>query len=96
MLGHRVVIPKTCREKVVKELHDSQMGVVKTKSIARNYVWWPGICEAIETKYSAARACASLLALAAPNLDTDTSRLLRPDCWRNIFSCCKFMFKVDW
>lgn len=62
MWGHRVVIPSNCRDKVLDELHDSHMGVVKTKSIARSYVWWPGIDEAVEGR---CRACAVCAATAA-------------------------------
>lgn len=58
MWGHRVVIPEKCRSEVLKELHEPHMGIVKTKSIARSYVWWPGIDEAIESTCRACRVCA--------------------------------------
>ena len=44
--GSRVVIPKTCRATVLKELHEMHQGVNKMKSLARSYVWWPKMdCE---------------------------------------------------
>ncbi|CAK1590029.1 unnamed protein product [Parnassius mnemosyne] len=57
MWGHRVVIPSVCRSKVLKELHDSHMGMVKTKGLARSYVWWPGIDEDIEKLCRSCQVC---------------------------------------
>lgn len=58
MWGHRVVIPSRCTDKVLKELHESHMGIVKTKAIARSYAWWPGIDEAIEAMCRSCAVCA--------------------------------------
>ncbi|XP_045451571.1 uncharacterized protein K02A2.6-like [Melitaea cinxia] len=58
MWGHRLVVPKTCRNKILLELHDSHMGIVKTKAIARSYVWWPGIDEEIEACCRECAVCA--------------------------------------
>ncbi|XP_037876915.1 uncharacterized protein K02A2.6-like [Bombyx mori] len=60
MWGHRVVIPSSCRNKIITELHDPHMGIVKTKSLARSYVWWPGIDEALETECRACTVCAAV------------------------------------
>lgn len=57
--GHRVVIPASCREKVLRELHEAHMGIVKTKSLARGYVWWPGLDEAIEAQCRSCGVCAA-------------------------------------
>ncbi|XP_037977694.2 uncharacterized protein K02A2.6-like [Plutella xylostella] len=63
MWGPRVVIPNTCRERVLKELHDSHMGMVKTKSLARSYVWWPGLDEAIQQTCAACEVCAEVASM---------------------------------
>ncbi|KAG7310777.1 hypothetical protein JYU34_003593 [Plutella xylostella] len=60
MWGHRVIIPSECRSKVLKELHDSHMGVTKTKAISRSYVWWPGIDEAIAETCARCAVCAAV------------------------------------
>ncbi|XP_063390080.1 uncharacterized protein K02A2.6-like isoform X1 [Cydia fagiglandana] len=60
MWGHRVVIPISCQSKVMKELHDTHMGVVKTKALARSYVWWPGVDEAVEAACGGCEVCASV------------------------------------
>ncbi|XP_028166425.1 uncharacterized protein K02A2.6-like isoform X2 [Ostrinia furnacalis] len=60
MWGHRVVIPASCRNRVIDELHDSHMGIVKTKALARSYVWWPGVDEAVEAACRRCAVCASV------------------------------------
>jgi len=56
MWGNRVCIPDKLQKDVLKELHDSHLGVVKMKSLARSYIYWPGIDRCIEDM---ARGCAS-------------------------------------
>lgn len=40
MLGMRVVVPEKFRKIVLDELHEGHSGVVRTKELARSYVWW--------------------------------------------------------
>jgi len=37
--GYRVVIPSKLRSIVLEQLHESHLGIVKFKSLARSYVW---------------------------------------------------------
>lgn len=46
--GNRLIIPNILREKVMTELHFGHIGIVKMKVVARSYVWWPKLGEAIE------------------------------------------------
>lgn len=57
MWGRRVVIPNKLRKFVLQELHKSHLGIVKTKSIARSYFWWPKIDQQIESEIKECRAC---------------------------------------
>jgi len=43
-----VVIPQILRKDVLAELHKAHIGIVKMKSVARIYVWWPSMNEDIE------------------------------------------------
>lgn len=46
--GYRVIVPSTLQKRVLRDLHASHMGICKTKSLARSYVWWPQIEDEIE------------------------------------------------
>ncbi|XP_037300721.1 uncharacterized protein K02A2.6-like [Manduca sexta] len=57
--GHRLLIPVKCREKVLRMLHEPHMGIVKSKAMARSYVWWPGLDEEIERMCRSCEICAA-------------------------------------
>ena len=55
--GSRVVIPASLQEKVLALLHDGYPGMVKMKSLAHQYVWWPGVDKALEDRVKQYAPC---------------------------------------
>ncbi|XP_052771110.1 uncharacterized protein K02A2.6-like [Mya arenaria] len=48
MWGNRVIIPSSLRNQVMEELHSGHVGIVKMKSLARSYAWWPNLDSELE------------------------------------------------
>ncbi|KAL7842622.1 hypothetical protein SRHO_G00243110 [Serrasalmus rhombeus] len=57
MWGLRVIVPPKLRPRVLTELHSAHIGVVRMKSLARSYVWWPGIDSQIEHQAKSCDSC---------------------------------------
>jgi hypothetical protein len=58
MWGLRVVVPSSLKENVLSLLHETHPGVVRMKSMARQYVWWPSIDSDIEQVAKSCLQCA--------------------------------------
>ena len=56
--GNRVVIPPKLRDWVLQLLHSTHVGMVGMKSLARNFVWFPGIDAKIEETVKRCESCA--------------------------------------
>ena len=57
LLGARVVVPPPGREFVLEQLHDTHPGITRMKSLARSYVWWPGIDKDIVSTVQKCQIC---------------------------------------
>ena len=57
MWGMRIIIPHKMQQAVLAELHEGHLGVVKMKSIARSYVWWPRVDQHIEESTKRCGTC---------------------------------------
>ena len=55
--GSRVIIPPKCRERIVQELHESHPGKSRIKSLARGYMWWPGLDQQLEEQVRNCATC---------------------------------------
>ncbi|KAJ0171196.1 hypothetical protein K1T71_013395 [Dendrolimus kikuchii] len=60
MRGHKVVLPKSLRLKILNELHNSHLGIVKTKAEARSRFWFPGIDKVLENMIGSCNVCMQL------------------------------------
>ena len=55
--GSRVVVPPKLSSRVVDELHEGHPGIAKMKSLARQYVWWPGLDGDLEDRVKQCTPC---------------------------------------
>ena len=55
--NNRLCIPFKLRGKILESLHRSHLGMVKMKSLARSYFWWPKMNEQIEAIVSSCESC---------------------------------------
>ena len=55
--GMRVLVPDKLRRKVLEELHEGHVGVVKMKGLSRSYAWWPGIDSEVENTCKSCSSC---------------------------------------
>ena len=55
--GTRIAIPKKLQDHVINLAHEGHQGVVKTKSLLREKVWFPGIDKMVEKKVQSCCPC---------------------------------------
>ena len=55
--GNRIVVPSKLRERAVDLAHVGHQGIVKTKSLIREKVWFPGIDKMVKDKVDNCLAC---------------------------------------
>ena len=55
--GSRIVIPKALRNRAISIAHEGHQGLVKTKQLLREKVWFPGIDDNVKQKIDKCIAC---------------------------------------
>ena len=67
MVWKSIIIPMQLCNKVLIELHNDHPGIVRMKSLAWPYVWWPAMDENIEHISKACENCQLKHALKSTN-----------------------------
>ena len=101
--GSRVVVPPPGRERILDELHEGHPGISRMKSLARSFVWWPGLDNSLEQKVKTCDACqrSKIIPAIAPIQPWEW-----PECpwsrlhggtavWTHVPSSCRCAFEVD-
>ena len=57
--GDKIVIPQALQHKTVDIAHEGHQGLVKTKSLVREKVWFPNIDKFVESKITSCLACSA-------------------------------------
>ena len=55
--GHRLIIPAALQKKAVDLAHEGHQGIVKTKALLREKMWFPGIDKMIERRVKSCIPC---------------------------------------
>ncbi len=55
--GNRIIIPKAMRSEMLSKIHEGHMGIVKSKQMARELLFWPGMGAAIEDMIAKCGVC---------------------------------------
>lgn len=55
--GRKLVIPRKLRQRILQLAHESHQGVLKTKQLLREKVWWPRMDKDLEEMIKTCHAC---------------------------------------
>ena len=55
--GIRVVVPARLQKRLMEELHRDHPGATRMKSVARSFMWWPGLDKELENLAKSCQAC---------------------------------------
>lgn len=55
--GIRVVIPPSLRKQLLSSLHETHVGIVRSKALARGKFWWPKLDQDIEENIKSCEIC---------------------------------------
>ena len=85
MKGERVVIPMSCSDSIMEDLHKSHEGINKAMSLARTCVYWPGI-EANVTDYI--KRCLTCIDRSNLHVETLHPHMVPPGPWVKVGMEC--------
>lgn len=57
--GQKLIIPENLRKEMLNLIHESHLGIVKCKTRAREFVYWPGLMSDIQDKVEKCEICAT-------------------------------------
>lgn len=80
--GSRIIIPTSLRPRAIALAHEGHQGLVKTKQLVREKIWFPGIDKTVEEMIGGCLACQ---ANSIPNPPTPLKmNELPPEPWHTI------------
>ena len=59
MKDDRIIIPSKLQPERLDKIHGLHLGIIKSKQLARDYIFWPGMNKQVENKVSRCTICQS-------------------------------------
>lgn len=84
--GTRTVVPKSLEDHLVNLTHDGRQGLVKTKALLREKIWFPHIDKLVESKVKSCQAC--LIATPVCKREHLLMSLLSAAPWKERYCLC--------
>lgn len=81
--GNKIIIPKSLRSKAVRLAHEGHQGIVKTKKLIREKIWFPGIDKAVNEAIAKCLYCQAAT-ISSKNLEPLKMTPLPDHAWENI------------
>ena len=80
--GSRIIMPEKLRERAVNIAHEGHQGIVKTKQLIREKIWFPGLDDEVKKVISDCLACQA----NGPDQRPDPLQMspLPPDPWHTV------------
>ena len=60
MKGNKLIIPKSLQREMLDKVHDAHLGIVKSKALAREAIFWPGLSSQLEDMIARCSTCQSV------------------------------------
>ena len=76
--GSRIVVPASLQPTTLKLAHEGHQGIVRTKQLLREKVWWPGIDKDVEHLIRSCISCQAQSSQSCPQPITMTEMPSRP------------------
>ena len=65
LFGCKIIIPEKLQSRVINIAHETHQGIVKTKALLREKVWFPGIDKMVENKIKNCLYCATVTPMSS-------------------------------
>ena len=99
--GHQIVIPPKMRNNILQTLHIGHQGIEKTRSLARQSVYWININRDIEVMCKDCQTCQEMMEVSVNHKEPLLAHKLPSEAWQFIVSDIfeiretKFLLTVD-
>ena len=76
--GSRIYVPQAARKEILHMMHEAHSGITKTRELANQLYYWPGINNDIELLVKSCKACQKLQASAPLEKSVEPKEALAP------------------